>query len=262
MTAPSHKGADSRPTFVTRQYEFAAHIRDPQRSPLPADVEDRRMAIYRELFFNNVRGFLESGFPVLHSLYTDADWQAMARDFFSRHRCQSPLFLEIAEEFLDYLQNERITQPEDPPFLLELAHYEWVELALSVAEEEIDLSGINPDGDLLEEVPVVSPLAWPLSYSFEVHRISTEYRPVAPGAQPTHIVVYRDCDDEVHFMEVNVVTARLLHLLSEDDALTGRAALEQIAGELHHPQPEVVIAGGRQTLEELKRRDILLGTKT
>ena len=34
----------------------------------------------------------------------------------------------------------------DPPFLAELAHYEWVELALMVAEETIDLDSIDPNG--------------------------------------------------------------------------------------------------------------------
>ena len=46
------------------QLAFAAHIRDPQNRPAPAGIEDRRMAIYRELFFNNVRDLLGRGFPV------------------------------------------------------------------------------------------------------------------------------------------------------------------------------------------------------
>ncbi|HKX55116.1 MAG TPA: putative DNA-binding domain-containing protein, partial [Xanthomonadales bacterium] len=33
---------------------FAAHIRNPAVAPAPADVEDRRMQIYRDLFFNNI----------------------------------------------------------------------------------------------------------------------------------------------------------------------------------------------------------------
>ena len=126
----------AKPPFMQRQYEFAAHIRDPDNQPAPDDIEDRRMGIYRELFYNNVEGFLSSSFPVLRKLMDDASWHAMARDFYARHRCHSPLFLEIPREFLNYLQHERIDQADDLPFLWELAHYEWVELALSVADSD------------------------------------------------------------------------------------------------------------------------------
>ncbi len=51
--------------FIQQQYDFAAHIRNPEQNPAPAGIEDRRMGIYRELFYNNVEGFLSNGFPVL-----------------------------------------------------------------------------------------------------------------------------------------------------------------------------------------------------
>ena len=46
------------PEFQQKQYAFAAHIRDPENNPAPSGVEDRRMAIYRELFFNNLHNRL------------------------------------------------------------------------------------------------------------------------------------------------------------------------------------------------------------
>ena len=76
----------AKPGFMQRQYEFAAHIRDPEHKQAPEDIEDRRMDIYRELFYNNVEGFLSSSFPVLRKLMDDASWHAMARDFYARHR--------------------------------------------------------------------------------------------------------------------------------------------------------------------------------
>ncbi len=55
------------PEFQQKQYAFAAHIRDPENNPAPDGVEDRRMAIYRELFFNNLHNLLGSTFPVIKS---------------------------------------------------------------------------------------------------------------------------------------------------------------------------------------------------
>ncbi len=252
---------ESSPDFIRRQYEFAAHIRDPDNQPAPAEIEDRRMAIYRELFYNNVEGFLSGTFPVLRTLYNDTDWHLLVRDYFSHHRAQTPLFLEIPREFINWLNNERDAQANDLPFLHELAHYEWVELALSISEESTEQENINPEGNLLTGIPVLSPLAWHLSYRFPVHRIGPDFIPEEPGEQPTNIVVYRDRQDVVGFMEVNPVTKRLLELISENNKKIGRLLLDCIALEMSHPQPEVVIAGGAEILAGLSDKDIILGTK-
>ena len=120
--------------FQRLQYRFAAHLRDPRRHPAPRGIEARRMKIYRELFFNNVESFLATAFPVLRRITPEARWNAMARDFFARHESHQPLFRGIAAEFLRYLERERGRVKGDPPFLRELAHYEWVELALAVSD--------------------------------------------------------------------------------------------------------------------------------
>jgi len=244
--------------FTQQQYAFAAHIRQPDLHPAPEGIEDRRMAIYRELFYNNVEGFLSNGFPVLHELMDDKSWHAMARDFFANHRCHSPLFMEIAREFLAYLEQERGEREDDFPFLYELAHYEWVELALSIAETE-PVQVDDPEGDLLEGVPVLSSLAWPLCYQYPVHRISGDFQPEEPADQPVYLMVYRTTDDDVGFMELNTISARLFSLLQENRSLTGHQALEQIATELNHPKPDVVLEGGRQILQAWRQRDIVLG---
>ncbi len=249
------------PAFARRQYEFAAHIRDPQANPAPADVEERRMAIYRELFYNNVEGFLANGFPVLRKLYDDRRWHAMARDFLSRHHCKTPLFAEIAQEFLHYLQQERGKVEGDPPFLLELAHYEWVELALDISDADRVVPAANPHGDLLAETPVFSALAWNLSYHYPVHRIGPEFQPQAPDPEPNHLVVYRDRDERVHFLEINAVTQRLIQLLKENPDWRGLDAVTQIARELQHPSPEALHQAGRELLEQLRQRHIILGTR-
>ena len=248
----------AKPGFMQRQYEFAAHIRDPEHKRAPDNIEDRRMGIYRELFYNNEEGFLSSSFPVLRTLMDDHSWHAMARDFYARHQCHSPLFLEIPREFLNYLQQERSDRADDLPFLRELAHYEWVELALSVAEADFTASG----GDLLDVIPVVSTLAWPLSYRYPVHQISPDFIPAAPGEQTTYLLVYRNNSDEVGFIELNQVSARLFALLQEDPIRSGRKALVMIADELQHPDADAVISGGKQILQSWRQRGIILGTLT
>ena len=96
-----------KPDFRQTQHTFTAHLRDPDHAPLPADVEDRRMAIYRELLHNNIHSFLGDNFPVLKLVLTEAQWDDLVGDFFARHHSVSPYFSKIPEEFIDYLQTER-----------------------------------------------------------------------------------------------------------------------------------------------------------
>lgn len=256
----STRNTPDRPVFVRQQYAFAAHIRNPEKNPGPEGIEERRMKIYRELFYNNVEGFIANTYPVLRRILPDDRWHAMMRDYFAQHISHTPLFPEMPREFLKYLEHERIPQPDDPPFLLELAHYEWVELALSLLDEKIDATEIDAQGDLLDGIPVISPLAWALSYRFPVHKIGPDFQPSEAGGMQTHLIVYRDADFDVRFIEINPVTARLLQLFSGEDAVSGRATLQQVAAELNHPQPGIVIQGGMEILNDLRRRQVILGT--
>jgi uncharacterized protein len=250
------------PAFKKHQFEFTAHIRNPEKNSMPAGIEDRRMQIYRDLLYNNVEGFIASGFPVIREIYDDENWHRMIRDFFAHHQCRSPYFLEISEEFIDYLQNERIPQQEDPAGLVELAHYEWVELALHVSDATVSMDGINPNGDLLLQRPIFSPLAWPLIYQYPVQAMSRSNLPEAAPEQPTYLVVYRNRNDQVQFLEINAVTARLISMLQENESYTGLDAITHITKEMNHPNPDVVKQGGLAALQELQQLGIILGTRS
>ncbi len=250
-----------RPHFQQIQYAFAAHIRQPDQNPKPADVDERRMQLYRELFYNNIEGFLAGNFPVFKQLCDEGYWHDLVRGFFAGHRCRTPYFLEIGQEFLAWVNEERAADPRDPAFMAELLHYEWVELALDSAELELPDTGVDPDGDLLAGHPVQSPLAWSLAYQFPVHRIRPEFQPEQPADAATYLIAYRNREDAVRFMEINPLTARLLYLLDEDEQLSGEQALRQIATEMQHPQPELVLRGGLQTLEQLRAAGVMLGTR-
>jgi hypothetical protein len=178
------------------------------------------------------------------------------------HESQTPYFLEIPKEFLEFLEYEHKPDVDEFPFLLELAHYEWVELALSVSTESNDLTAVDRDGDLLEGTPVLSLLAWPLAYRYPVHRISESYQPTEPGEQATYLAIYRNADNEISFMELNAVTAGLLDKISNNAGQkTGRELLIELSEEIDF-DPDALIEHGASALAELRAADILLGTST
>ena len=225
-------------SFTDIQHRFTRHIRDPDNAPAPEDIEDRRMAIYRDLLYRSVESFLANSFPVLRKVLKDDEWHSLMRKYFKNHRARTPLFPRMPQEFLQYLQDEKETAGGRYPFLLELAHYEWVELALSIDVREIRQDGINPDGDLLSGVPVLNELSWSLVYDYPVHRIGPDCLPEAKPAQSTCLFVYRDRQDKVRFIELNPLAARLVDCLKQNErGKTGRETLTEIAMEIAHPDP-------------------------
>jgi len=210
--------------FQQHQAAFAAYIRNPETNPLPANVKPERMKMYRELFFNNIDGFLIANFPVLHRLFSEQDWQELVQDFFVKHVCHTPHFSEIPEEFLAYLQNERQCVT-DFPFVAELAHYEWVEMALSIADAE---SEKMPLERITKTALKLSPLACLLAYQFPVHQISPTFLPLLVPEQPTFLLAYRNFEDVVHFCELTPLTYQLLQLLEAESGQFSETYLTQL----------------------------------
>ena len=241
--------------FKVKQEEFAAYIRDPENNPAPPDVKEDRMKMYRQLFFNNVDGFLAGNFPVLRKLLDDSSWRSLVQDFFSTHQCETPHFSEIPEEFLYYLEHER-DKSNDFPFILELAHYEWVEMALATTKDKSPKPAIDLD-NLLNAKINLSNLAWPLAYQYPVNKISPDFIPLTPPEQATFLIVYRNHEDEVNFLEITPLTYRLLEVIqTEGNGLT-QTCLAQIATESRHPNPDIIINSGLQILKDLCQKEII-----
>jgi hypothetical protein len=243
------------PEFQRYQLAFTAHIRDPKANPRPAGVEARRMKIYAELVYNNLESFLLACFPVLRQVLGARKWAKLIRTFFKTHRSHSPYFRQIPDEFVQFLQNEWALPEDYPPYLLALAHYEWIELVLSVSNRSAD-GVVDTQGGLLDGIPVLNPVLANLRYDWPVHRIGPRRK---VQAAETYLLVFRDAADQVQFSEINAFTARLLTLL-EPGTLSGHAALQQIADESRHPAPTLILQAGGALLDDLRARGAILGT--
>jgi hypothetical protein len=242
--------------FQQIQWQFANAIRDPAQ-PLLQGVAPERMAVYQDLFFNNVLNFVGSAFPVLSTLYSEQLWHAKVRLFFQSSCPQSPYFLDIAESFLTWLQQQPPPpcQSEDPPFLLELAHYEWIELYLATAHRQADLP-------LLDQIEVTQQLAMDelallLAYQFPVSQLSAEFRPEQPLVEPCLLLVYRNPAEDIKFMALNQLSASLLQLLINSPGqrlpeLT--ATLQTLAPQLTN---EAISDGAWQLLQELAKKGVI-----
>lgn len=242
------------------QYQFTAHLRDPQHCPAPAGIEDRRMEIYRDLVFSNVEMFLSANFPVIRTLYDENAWNVLTRDFLREHQCHTPLFPEFGREFLRYVEARQQRGVDDPPFLLELAHYEWAELALSLDENDLDAVPHDAAGDPLRGVPVVSPVACVLGYRFPVQLIGPDFRPDEAPEQPTLLLLVRGRDDEVRFHEIDALSAMLIERLQQNSQLSGLQCLDALLAERGDADAAALREAGKDVLLQLKAYAAILGT--
>lgn len=252
---------ESRDDAFAAQRALSGHIRDPEGATAPPGIEERRLRVYRELFFDNVEGVLAGNFPVIRGILGEARWSALARAFYREHPAHTPLFTELAREFLRYLDSRTERDADDPLWLRELAHYEWVELALQISEARADDVPHDPHGDLLAGAPALSPLAWPLVYEWPVHRLGPDHLPDRPPAAPTLLLLRRDADGTVRFSELSPLVFRLLQRIDEAPEAPGRAQLQALAAEADARSTDAFIEQGAAMLEQLRREGTLLGTR-
>ncbi len=243
-------------TVREQQFAFAAHLRDASR-PAPPDIEPRRMTVYRELFHNTIESLLASNFPVIRKTLDDDIWDAMVDAFHREHRCATPLFTEVAQEFIGWLADN---EAHHAPWLPELAHYEWMELRAQI--DDAIAPTHDPDGDLLLGVPLLSPQAWPLAYAWPVDRIGPTFQPDTAPASPTLVLVRRDADMQVHFAALSPLTFRLLQWVQGNDAADGNTLIEAVAAEAGLPGDAVFIAEARAMLHRLREEGTVIGVRT
>ncbi len=229
------------------QRDFAKHLRSPSEVRRPNGVPKRAAEIYSELLFNNICGFINACFPVARTMMTEPAWRTLCRQFFRDHPSHTPYFSRIPEQFVQFVTNhaQRLRVPAWMPDLL---HYEWIEL-------EVDTALGEPKANATRLL-ALNPSVRNLRYDWPVHKISAEFRPKAK--QATFLLVYRNREFKVCFLEINEVTAALLALLAESPKTTADV-LAQLAKQLGYASPDALQIHGRQLLADFISQDIITG---
>ena len=244
--------------FLAYQRAFTAHVRDPRNVARPKGVPARRMKVYSDLLYNNMEGFLLSCFPVCRRILGKRRWDRMVRAFFRDHVCHTPYCRRIPEEFLQYLQSAPQALAEYPPFLPELAHYEWIELELDTSDRDADTPRFDPAGDLMAGRPLLNPVLRVLAYRWPVHRLSPRYKPAEPPPEATFFLAFRNVDMQVRFILLNAASARLLNLLQTHPELSGDQSVTLLAQEMKLSPGD--LAGYARTLvQDLHEQGAILG---
>ena len=254
---------EKMPTFQKQQKDLVKQIRTGQ----VRGSEDRRVKVYQELFFNNIEGFCANGFPVLKSVLPVPVWNAWVRAFLVHSECHSPYFVDIAEQYLgflnetllpvlsqaapsidvegqtnlggwaevlpDYSNMDNHTQIllnavnlHNYPWLLELAHYEWVELYVSTREPQQGVCSSDLGELMQNNIRVrLADSALPLAYQHPVQTIKVgNVEGITESL--TSLLVYQAWQftstkveqGDTQFVLIDLVSVHLLHFLQNHSA--------------------------------------------
>lgn len=237
--------------FQRYQIAFTAHIRNPTQHKRPARVADARMAIYREIVFNNIFSSVSACFPICKNILGVRAWRKLVRQFFANHQADSPIFREIPQQFLQFLNDVK----DLPAYLQQLAHYEWVELAVGAQQTEV--AKLSEEMDLLNEGPILAPACRLLEYDYAVHKISKRHIPNT--TEKTYLLVFRNNTHQVKFIELNAMTFQLLDLIQKNK-ITGKQALSWLAKAINHPDTDAMIRFGTEILANLADQRAIIGS--
>lgn len=236
------------PAFQAYQAAFTAHLRQPTQYAKPAGVDAKRMRIYREIVFNNFYASVGACFPVVRDILGKRRFSKLVRQCFASQPFKSPLFKDIPGCFVSFLRTH--TPADYPAYTAQLAHYEWIELALSqqVTAPPAFAAAAATASTLLHRVVQLCEAHQLLHYDYAVHQLSKKHSLVE--TIPTFLLVYRTPEFKVRFIQLNAMTYQLLQQLHTQTA-TAHQHLLQLAQTIPHFPSEDVIAFGLETLSSL-----------
>lgn len=226
-------------------HELSQTIRGKNKAP-----DDHPLSLYQTLIHNNLSSVVSPCFPVLRSLLKTGQWDKFINGFLQNYQAKFTSYHRVPEHFVDYLsQLDNLPYP----FIAELAHYEWLELAVETAQlPEAPLSLIHPVADTLFTMP---PSARFQLYDYPVHLIDQTHIPEKPDA--TALIVYRPFDQrKIEFMKINLLSYHCLHFLV-NEGLTLNQYLQAVAEQQNEPITDAIKEQYCQLLASLHQQSII-----
>ena len=201
-------GLTETPSLAKTLGDFTHHLRQPN-SPVPAGLDHRRVGIYRELVYNNIESCLNNAFPVTVDILDNKTWDLLLSEFIATFRAQTPYFSRLPNEFVRFIEQLDIAL-HNCVFLAELVRYEWLELDMYLRPDSAHK--LKPEDDSIENTPLgLIDDALVEAWEYPVHRIGPELS--SQTAEATYLLIYRDVEGDVQFMELQALAYIVLTTL-------------------------------------------------
>ncbi len=201
-------------SLKTHQYQrnLASYCRTGEYVSIPG-VNEKHIKQYRRLVYNVVYDTLENAYPLTKSLLTTEEWDGLVQDFFSSNNCSSPQIWRMPKELFLYVENSGEKLTDKYPFLIELLHFEWLEIEIYMMEDE-DLLEYRKEGDLAKDALYLNPELQILGLSYPVHIKSAKLITPEDVGQYFVVIHRHSKTGKVVFTEINYAHLVLLEQLS------------------------------------------------
>jgi hypothetical protein len=239
--------------FRQTQFALARHLRDPLSAPLPEGVNAADANACSQEMVDHLCDILAPAFPVTHALLGDDMWSLTVRLFLKDAPCHVPWATSVQRAFVTHVC-AGVDMRHLPAWLQDLAHFEWLQTAVSTAS--VTWPAYDASGDTMHHAVVLNPTHVEAAYEWPVQGINTDHKP--DDMQSTYVSMLRDPQDELHVFDSSVFRGQLIELLREGQ--TGEQALMVLAMWLSHPEPEAFVREGAQVMAQLQREGVVLGT--
>lgn len=241
-------------SLVNFQRSFAAYARSAESERVPIELPTKQSQVYAELLFNNVCSFIDRCFPVAKTLFPQVEWRECCRSFYKNWPSYTPYFNEIPYEFVKFIASQQ-SYKTTYPWLSQLLHYEWLELQVQTdpAQPLTEVSVAQPTTQLSHIKIHCNPTLQIAQYDWPVHRI---YAGHIPAAQLTFLLVFRDGQDQVKFVEANAITAALISFLQQNPT-TLTTAIESLTSQIPNLDTTNLQAHAHPIIEDFIQQELL-----
>ncbi len=249
----------NRPAALQKFFRSAKDREALENVPL------ERLQTYRDHVAIGLLGGIQTAFPVLRSLISESEWNGLLNEFYGKRLSRSPIARQVYHEFAHFLE-KRYRGPllKKFPYLGALAHYEDVELkvlhAIDKPRPQIDFTRLEDAGapaSWASLIPILNPHHDLRVYAWPVHRVRRGFsskQQVKHGAFP--LLVFRH-EDEVQFLEANVLVAKMLSLMNGKKTLG--AILAKLVSPTRTKDPALFVKEAIDAIALLNREGMILG---
>jgi uncharacterized protein (UPF0276 family) len=193
--------ADARASY------FVQAGADPADAEALASHRPQRLAVYRQLVHNGVRGAVRGFLPRTRARRGAAAFEGDLSRWFARSGPRAQVLRHVPSEFVEWAAPQWAAASDVPPWLADLARHELLE-----ADVEATLGG--PAGPVVSPEPAVDrPLVFDRSaclarYEYAIHELpESVVGEVAPRAAATVLLAYRDAQHDARYLALALFAA-------------------------------------------------------
>lgn len=233
---------------------------EPRDRAALLDVSPDRVLVYRKLVFNRICSAVREFIPRTVARMGRTVFRDDIAAFIAECGPSSPYLRDVPGEFVRWAAPRWLAERTRPAYLVDLARHELLDFEV----RNDPRGGEAPTGAALAlEAPLrFDGSARLMEYAYAVHRLSSDPTDhAAPEATPARLLVYRDADDRVRYLELSVFAASMLHALIEQRR-TVAEALKQCCDTRGESLDDAQLATAADLLADLADRGVMLGAET